>query len=144
MGRAIAAIVAGYMTMFAFVFVTFSLAYLGMGAERAFTPGSYAVSGTWILVSFVLSFLAALTGGVVCRRLGRTRKPVLALAALVVVLGAIMAVPAFNAPRDVTTMQRTGDVPNMEAMQKALPPAWVSALTPLVGALGVLLAARRT
>ena len=143
MGRAIAGVIVGYATMFAFVFVTFSLAYVSLGADRAFAPGTYAVSGVWILVSLVLSFLAAVAGGRVCRRVARAPKPVMALAVLVVVLGAAMAVPSFNAPDDPTTLQRAGDVPNMEAMQKARPPAWMSVLTPLVGAVGVMFAARR-
>ncbi len=36
MGRAIVAVVAGYATMFAFVFITLAVAYLVMGAERSF------------------------------------------------------------------------------------------------------------
>ena len=143
MGRAIAAVVAGYVTMFAFVFVSLSVAYLVMGAERSFLPGSYAVSTNWVLVSFVLSFLAALAGGWVCRKLATTRKPVIILAVFVVVLGLGMAIPALQAP-DPSTLVRSGDVGNFEAFSKARSPAWVSVLTPLVGAVGVLLAGRRS
>jgi len=143
MGRAVLAVVAGYATMFVLVFVTFSLAYLLLGADRAFAPGTYEVSGAWILLSFVLSFLAAVAGGRACRRLAHAAKPVVVLAALVVVLGVIFAVPSLNAPSDPATLQRTEGVATMEAMQKARTPAWVSLLTPLVGAVGVLLAARR-
>lgn len=143
MGRAVMAVVAGYATMFAFVFVTFSLAYLLLGAERTFASGTYEVSGAWILVSFVLSFVAAIAGGRACRRLARAARPVTVLAALVLVLGLVLAMPTLNAPSDPATLQRSADVGTMAAMQKARTPAWVALLTPLVGAIGVLLAARR-
>ena len=64
MWRAILSVIAGYLAMFLFVFVSFSAAYLTMGTEGAFQPGSYEVSGLWLAVSFVLSLGAAVGGGV--------------------------------------------------------------------------------
>lgn len=143
MGRVIAAVVAGYATMFAFVFATFSIAYLAMGTERAFQPGSYAVTGLWLLTSFVLSFVAALVGGRVCARIGRGRKAVVGLAGLIVLLGLVLAIPALKAPDDPAAMQRSGDVANFGAMQQAKQPKWVALLTPFVGAIGVILGGKR-
>ncbi len=142
MGRAIAAVVSGYVTMFAFVFISLSIAYLVMGPERSFLPGSYAVSTNWALVSLVLSFVAALCGGWVCGKVATTRKPVVILASIVVVLGLAMAIPTLQAP-DPSTLVRSGDVGNFEAFSKVRSPAWVSVLTPLLGAVGVLLGGRR-
>lgn len=143
MGRTLGAVVAGYITMFAVVFITFAVAYVVMGAERAYQPGSYGVSALWLVTTLVLSLIAAIAGGCVCARIGRGRMPVGILAGLVIVLGLIMAVPALNAPADPAAMQRPGDVGMFEAIQKAQQPDWVTLVNPLLGAVGVLLGGRR-
>ena len=93
----IGAVVAGYIVMFVLVFVTFSAAYLAMGAEGAFKTGSYEVTALWLAVSFVLSFIAALGGGFVCAAIAKNPKATLALAGLVLVLG-LLLVLAFAQP----------------------------------------------
>jgi hypothetical protein len=114
-----------------------------MGAERAFRPGTFAVSGLWSATSFVLSFGAAIAGGRVGAAIGRGSRPVALLAAGVVVLGLLLAVPAWMAPEDPAAMQRSGDIGNFAAFQKARQPKWVAALMPFVGGAGVLLGGRR-
>jgi hypothetical protein len=80
MGRAIAGVVVGYVAMIAVVLATLSAAYLGMGQDRAFEPGTHEPSGLWLVVSFALGLLAAGLGGFVCARISRGEKapPVLA------------------------------------------------------------------
>jgi len=52
--------------MSALVFATFSIAFLMTGTTAAFEEGSYDVTVLWLIVSFVLGFVAAVNGGLVC------------------------------------------------------------------------------
>jgi len=142
MFRSVLAVIAGYVAMFVLVFAMFSMAYLLMGADRAFKPGSYQVTALWAVVSFVLGLLAAVVGGVVCAVLARRSRPPLALAALVLVLGLLMAVPVATAPKPTSQPARTAAVGNFEAMRQARQPVWVALVNPFLGAAGVLLGAR--
>jgi len=136
MGRLVLSVIAGYVAMFVGVVVSFSVLYIAMGADRAFRPGSYDASPLWLVLSFVLSFLAALLGGVVAITVGKRAKAAKALAVFVLGLGILMAIPAVTSKVDPGP--RTGHVPNFEAMQKAKQPSWVSFLNPFIGAAGVL------
>ena len=140
MGRKIAGIVVGYLVMFVAVFATFSAAFLAMGADRAFKPGTYDVTGLWLVVSTVLSLAAAVLGGWVAVALGRHAQVSRMLAVVVVVLGVVLAIPSLNAPR--TDEPRTEAVGNTDAMMKARQPNAVSLLTPVIGAVGVLVGGR--
>ena len=130
--------VLGYIVMAILVFATFSAAYLAMGADRAFEPGSYEVSPLWLVTSFALAFLAAVVGGLVCAFASNSRKATLIFAGLIVVLGLVMAIPAMSVP---DPGPRTAEVDNMEAMMKAKQPTWVALVNPFLGAIGVLLGA---
>jgi hypothetical protein len=99
MGRAIASIILGYVLMAVLVFVTFSAAYLVMGPDGSFKPGSYDISATWLITSIVLSIVAAVAGGYVCAAVARSVKPARILAVVVVVLGLAMAFPALTTAR---------------------------------------------
>ena len=84
--RTVLAVIAGYLVMFVCVFVSFTAAYLLMGADGAFLPGSYEVSLTWLAASFVLGLLAALVGGIVCAKIAPAGRAPDVLAVLVLVL----------------------------------------------------------
>ena len=142
MVRAAIGVIIGYLAMAIFVFATFSMAYLILGAEGSFKPGTYEPSMFWIVMSFALSLIAAIVGGFVCATIARGGRTPLVLAALVLVLGMLFAIPVLRARRDAGGMMRAGGVSNMEAMQKAKQPVWVALLTPLVGAAGVFIGAR--
>lgn len=140
--RSIGGVIAGYVVMALLIFLTFSAAYLLMGANGAFQPETYEVSNLWLVTSFLLALVAAIVGGYVCALIaGKSRAPVV-LAVLVVCLGVLAAVPALrasNAGRDRLT--RPAEVSNMQAMQNAVQPGWVALLNPFVGAAAVLLGA---
>ncbi|MCI0350137.1 MAG: hypothetical protein L0Z53_11995 [Acidobacteriales bacterium] len=142
MGRLILAVVLGYAVMFAFVFLTFSAAYLAMGTDGAFQPGTYEASMQWLVVSFVLGFIGAMAGGCTAVWIAQRMKAGHALALVVLVLGFALAGAMAMAPADTRPTVRTGDVPNFEAMQNARQPMWVALLNPLVGAIGVIVGAR--
>jgi amino acid transporter len=140
MVRGIVGVVAGYVVMALLVFLTFSVAYLAMGASGAFKPGTFDPSLLWIVISFFLSFLAALVGGYTCAVIAKTNRAAQVLAGIVVVLGILVAIPALRST-DTRPNTRTGDVPNIEAMQKARTPGWVALMNPLIGAVGVMVGA---
>lgn len=140
MVRNILGVIAGYVVMALFIFLTFSVAYLAMGSTGAFRPNTFDPSMLWIVVSFFLAFVAALIGGYVCALIARTKRAPQILAGIVIVLGILVAVSALRTT-DTRPNVRTGDVPNMEAMQKARTPTWVALLNPVIGAVGVMVGA---
>ncbi len=134
--RKILGAVVGYIVMFIIVFATFSGAYLGMGTERTFLPGSYDVTTLWIVVSFVLGLIAAIVGGFVASLIGRGGA-VKILAGIVLVLGLLTVIFVAVSPKPADA--RTPEVSNMEAMSKAQQPLWVAILNPVIGIIGVMI-----
>lgn len=137
MVRSILGVVAGYLAMFVFVFISFTILYLLLGANGAFEPDTYEVSLTWIIISFILSIVAAILGGYLCVLIAKNHKAALVLAGIVFVLGIAMAIPVLIDVENEVQEMRKADVPNLEAMQNAKQPPLVALLTPLIGALGV-------
>lgn len=140
MVRGIVGVVVGYVVMALLIFLTFSVAYIAMGANRAFNPGSFDPTLFWIVISFFLGFVAALVGGYTCATIAKSKRAAQVLAGLVFVLGIIVAIPVLTSA-DTRPNVRMGDVPNMEAMQKARTPGWVALMNPLIGAVGVMVGA---
>lgn len=141
MGRRLLAVLLGYVTMFVLVFCLFSAAFLVLGTERSFLQGSYEPTATWNVVSIVLGFVAAVAGGFVAAKVGRSASVAKTLAIVVFILGVIFAIPQITQKTDPGP--RPGNVSNMEAMQKAQMPAWMAILNPFIGAAGAWVASRR-
>lgn len=137
MVRNILGVVLGYITMFAFVFITFTILYFILGAEGSFESGTYEVSPIWIVISFMLGLAAAVLGGYICVLIAKNQKAALVLAGLVLVLGIAMVIPALGDAKNDVQEMRSADVPNLEAMQKAKQPPIVLLLNPIIGAFGV-------
>ncbi len=140
--RTIGGVLGGYVTMVMLVFITFTIAYLAMGAEGAFKPGSYEVTTLWLVVSIALGLIAAAVGGVVCLAIAKNHKAVLALAGLVLALGLLSAIPVMMNPTPTEVKIRDGAVGNMEAMMNAKQPTWIALLNPLIGVAGVMIGGR--
>lgn len=142
MVRAVLAVIASYIVMFLLLFACFTAAYLLLGVNHAFRPASYDVSHRWLALMFAVHFVAAAIAGLVCAAIAKGGKAPLALAVVVLVMGILFAIPVLTAQRTAASMVRTGDVPNIEAMQRARMPPWAALLTPVVGVVGVLIGAR--
>jgi hypothetical protein len=140
--KAVLAVIVGYLVMALLVFSSFSLAYLLMGADGAFRPGTYDVTPLWLVVSFVFSFIAAVVGGWVCATIARRSTAAKGFAAVVFILGLIVAISIFMASDDARPKVREGNVGNIAAMQNAKQPAWVALMNALIGPAGILLGAR--
>ena len=116
MPRSIGAVAVGYLVMFVLVFASFSGAYLAIGADGAFQPGTYQVSILWIVVSIVLGIVAALAGGFVCATIA----------------------PGGKAPMESWIW----DVPHMEELMMGRSNVRVDFLKPALGAAGALAGAK--
>jgi len=139
--RAVLSVIAGYLAMSAIVFVTLTLAYVMLGAAGSFKGSSYDVSGTWVAIMFVVGLIAGIIGGVLCAVIAQRTTAPMALAALVFVLGMVMAVPVLTSEK-VQPTTRPAEVGPMDAMQNANQPAMIALAHPFIGAIGVLIGAR--
>ncbi|MBK7707669.1 MAG: hypothetical protein IPN69_06435 [Acidobacteria bacterium] len=137
MARNILAVVIGYISIFFFVFVTFTLLYLALGPTQTFVPGTFDVTMTWVVPSVALSIFCGIAGGFICAKIGADSRAVTWLAVTVFVLGILMALPMiFSAPPSGI---RDNNLANMEAMMQARQPLWVAVVNPIIGALSVLI-----
>jgi hypothetical protein len=140
--RAVLAVIVGYLVMALLVFKTFTLAYLHIGADASFRPGTYDVTPLWLVVSFVLSFIAAFVGGWVCATIARRSTAPKGFAAAVFILGLIVALSAIMASDDARPKMREGNVGNIAAMQNAKQPGWVALMNAFIAPAGILIGAR--
>lgn len=140
MTRKIISVIIGYITMFVFVFLSFTILFLILGPDDAFQRGSYHVSTTWLILSFVLGLIAAILGGLVCVLIAKDRKIALWLAGIVLVLGFALAIPALGEAE--LNKVRGENANNMEAMQNAKQPPISLILNPIIGVIGVLAGSR--
>jgi hypothetical protein len=139
--RAVAGVIVGYIAMAIFITVVFIGAFLALGVERAFQPDSYEVSILWLVISTVISLGGAILGGYVCAAIGKTKRACQALAAVVVILGLLLCLPAVKRGSSGPNV-RAGEIPDLQAMRLEVMPIWAHLLTPVLGAVGVLLGAR--
>jgi len=143
MGKRIAGVVAGYLTMMVMVFGLMSLGWVAVGAEGAFKPGVFVTTDLWQAISIAVAVIAALFGGRVARRIGGDRETVVGLAVLVFVLGVVFAIPVVMADPALATLPRPDGLAMMDAVQQAQQPAWVAIANPIIGAIGAMLGGRR-
>jgi hypothetical protein len=139
--KAFGGIVAGYIAMAIIITVVFIGAFLALGVERAFQPDSYEISTLWIAISMAISFGSAIVGGCVCAAISKSLRACQALAAIVVILGFLLCLPAIQRGEGGPNV-RAGEVTSLEAMRLEVAPIWMHLLNPILGAVGVLLGAR--
>ncbi len=137
MPRAIGSVILGYLTMAVIVFGGLTAAYLAMGTDKAFKPGSYEISTVWMVAMFIVGIVAALAGGVVARLIAKSATPPKVLAGIVLLLGIAMAIPTIGAKPPAEP--RPATMSNLEAMSKAHTPAWVGFANAVLGCVGVLI-----
>ena len=141
MGRSILGVVLGYIVIFVILFCILTAAYLGMGPNAAFQPGSFRPSVLWTAVEVIVGFGAAIVGGLVCITIARKRGAVTALVVVIIVLGALGVIPAIMGASTPDAV-REGGLSNMEAMMKARQPVWMAIMNPILGIVGVLVGSR--
>lgn len=141
MWRSIAGVVVGYVGMAVVVFCVLTVAYLGMGANRAFETSSFRPSHLWIAIEIVVGFVAAAIGGWLCMVIAKKRGAVVALIVVILALSVLSIVHALNVAR-LPEAVREGGLSNLQAMAHARPPLWLAFFNPVLGAVGVWFGAR--
>ena len=139
MARTVIAVIAGYITMFILMFVTFTCAFLLMGTEWSFKPASCEASNAWVAMSLVSGLIISIVAGFICALIARGGKAPVILAVVVFVLGLVLAIPSVIAHQQNAGKVRAGNVTQAEAMQNAVEPIWVPFTFPIIGAVGVLI-----
>ena len=139
MARAIIGVIVGYVVMFILNFLGFVTLYAVIGPDQAFEPGRYLASNKWIAISFVIIFITGIIAGLVCAAIAKGGKAPFALAIVVIVLGLLLAIPAIMKAQANAKLVRGGNVPQMEAAQKAYWPTWTPFAFPIISAIGVLI-----
>jgi len=142
MARAVIGVIVGYVVMFILNFLGFVTLYAVIGPDQAFEPGLYLASNKWIAISFVIIFITGTIAGLVCAAIAKGGKAPLALAIVVIVLGLLLAIPAMMKAQANAKLVRAGNVPQMEAAQKAYWPTWTPFTFPIISAIGVLVGGR--
>lgn len=137
MGRAILAVITGYLVMALVASALFTGAFLALGDDRTYQPGTYEVSTLYVAIVMPASFGAALLGGFVCRAVARRPNPVKVLALLVAILGAVEAGYVLTGMPDPEP--RTEPVGLFGAAGKSRPPTWMTITNPIIGVVGVLI-----
>jgi uncharacterized membrane protein YeaQ/YmgE (transglycosylase-associated protein family) len=89
----------------------------------------------------VVALVAAVAGGWTCARITPDPRAIRLLLFVVVVLGAIFAVPVLTAPAGPPPPRPEG-LAMMEAMKQGVQPGWVALLNPVLGAVGAIVGAR--
>ncbi len=142
--RAIAGVIVGYIVMVIGVFVTLSLAWWVLKADGAFLEApSWEPSMTWTVASLVLGLVVAIIGGFVCVLIAvKGSKAPIALAILIVVMGAVSAGMQFVKSDGEEPPPRTAQITMFEAMQYTKAPMLSLIGNPIVGAVGALIGAR--
>jgi len=141
MGRSIGAAVAGYVVMFFATFVLLTLGWMLLGTAGTFQPGSWDVTGTWVVITLAVALVAGVLGGLACAAIAYEPRGLQVLVGLAVVLGLLMSLPVLtlSAERIAEVGARPDQVDLIAAMSMARPPKWVALAWPFVGALGVWL-----
>ena len=139
MARTIIGVMVGYLAMFVLVSIALMGAFLLMGTDWSFKPGSFEASNAWVAMSLVANLIIGIIGGLICALIAKGGKAPLALAIVVFALGLLLAIPSVIAHQQSAGKVRTGSVTQMEAMQNASEPIWAPFTFPVIGAIGVLI-----
>lgn len=140
MGRKILAVICSFAAMYVLIFLTFSGAYMVIGMERTYLPGTYETGSLWNMVSLILGALAAGMAGWMCFRISRNVNTVRVLAAVILILGLIQAGSVMASPP--SREARTESMDAIAAMGKTVTPLWLALLNPVVGAVFALMGGR--
>ena len=138
-------VVAGYVAMFAVVFLGIAVVWSILGGEGAFQPGQTEASTLWSVMNCVSGLIAAIVGGMVATAVAKqeTHVPALLLAGLVLVLGLAIAFAQLgSAPPPLPEGKVAANLTFFEAGEIAKSPAWYNFTIPWIGAIGVMLGER--
>ncbi len=135
--RSILAVVVTYIVMAVLVIASFMGLWYGLGPDRLLQPGTWKGNLFLCIAAPGITVIAGLFGGWLCAKIGRGRGPVMALAAVVLVLGATMAF--FTLQKPPPTGPRPPGMTVEQIMKDGREPTWLAILNPIIGSGAVLI-----
>ncbi len=137
--RDIVGVIVGYLSIAAIAVVGVLIAWQLFGVEGAFEGKTTTASSTWSIVNCSFGLIAAVIGGIVAALISYHKNgTVLALAALVLVFGAISAIVIMNTdPVALPDGMQISDLSVVEAGAVARSPDWYNFTIPVIGVIGV-------
>jgi hypothetical protein len=145
MGRAIVGAIVGYIVIIAIVIGGLFAAWAVLGGSGSFEGDGPYPSSAWNAAALASGFIAAIAGGWVARKLGRSALGVKILVGLMLVLGlygALTAEASYQKRSAEAVAKPASELTFMEAGQVAKNPAWYNWVIPFVGVAGALLGGR--
>lgn len=133
--RSILAVIASYIVMFILIFAAFAALMFGMGPDKLLEPGSWKGTTFLNIVAPSITVISGLFGGWLCVKIGASRKPVVPLAVVVLLLGAVTAY--FTMQKPAPTGERPAGMAMEEFMEKGREPTWLLIFNPIGGAIAV-------
>jgi hypothetical protein len=121
MFRIIAGIVVGWIVMGMLVMATFGITMLALGWEGTLQPDSYWTTDTFNIIVLIGGLLAAIVGGAMCALIAKSTKAVVALVAIMLVIGIGSAVMNMNKPDPPA---RTGEPTFEDIATHGKEPTW--------------------
>src|SRR4051812_17388797 len=138
MGRVIGAVIAAYVVMWTLMVAVFSAAWMLLGSQGSFQPGTWRTSLPWIAVSLAGSLFAAVPASRLAAVIARgNRRALQGLVLLTLILGLVMAIPVLTRTEG-TIAGRPSVVSMQAAFTYAAQPAWLALLMPFLGVVGAV------
>jgi hypothetical protein len=137
MVRSIIAVVASYIAMVILIMGAFAGMWFGMGPDRLLEPGLWTGNVFLCIAAPAITLIFGLFGGWMCAKIGRSTKPVMVLAGVVLVLGMLTAY--FTLQKPEPTGPRAPGMSMTEIMEKGREPTWLAIFNPIGGAAAVLI-----
>jgi hypothetical protein len=141
MVRSILSVLAGYATMAALVMAGFSIAFVR--PEIAFEPGTLNVTTGWLIYTALLSIVAAIVGGWVCRRISDSPRPVEMFALIALALGAASAGQNARRPEPAVSANELAEMKPMDRLKFARQPDPYAFALPVLAVAGILIGGLR-
>jgi hypothetical protein len=134
--RSIGGVVVGYVALFIVTAGLFMTMWFGLGPDQIFEPGTFHPNIILNIGAPAISVLGALLGGWVCAKVSRSRKAVIALASIVLIVGLVAAYFTLQKPEPGA---RDPKWTAKETMDHGREPNWYALANPFIGCFGILL-----
>jgi hypothetical protein len=134
--RIIAGIVVGFIVMSIIVMAVFGIAWLALGNDGTFQPGSYWTTNTFNIIVLAGGTVAAIVGGLVCVLIARKTRAGFALAAIVMTIGIVSGITQMNRPDPPA---RTGEITMKDLQTHGKEPTWFAFSKAILAGLGIVI-----
>lgn len=135
--RSIAAVIVSYIVMTILIMGAFAGLWFGVGPDRLLEPGLWTGNLFLTIAAPSITLVSGFLGGWMCAKIARSSKAVIALACVVLVLGAVSAYVTLQKPEPTGT--REPGTTTQQLVEKGREPTWLVIFNPIGGAAAVLI-----